>query len=247
MSDLRNFARERLRNIRKLGSDKKLRQLALKFLAQSSKYKYSYNFDWLGLPIIQFPQDIMAMQEIIWKVKPDLIIETGVARGGSIIFYASLLEMLGGKGKVVGIDIDIRQHNKKRIMSHPLYKSKKRIILLEGSSTDSRVLEKVRKIARGKKRILICLDSDHTHDHVIKELELYSPLVSKGSYIVVFDTDIEQLPASLFVGKPYSKGNSPQIAADVFLAKNNNFIADKQITDKFLITVATGGYLKRIM
>jgi cephalosporin hydroxylase len=246
MDDFKQFEETRAKNVRDLGTDEALKLIARQFLIQSSRHGYSYNFDWLGLPIIQFPQDILAMQEIIWKVKPDLIIETGIARGGSIIFYASLLEMLGGKGKVVGIDIDIRPHNKKKIKSHPLYAKKKRIVLIEGSSTDEKIIEQVKKLAKGKKRILVAFDSNHTYAHVRDELKAYAPLVTKGSYVVVFDTVIESLPEDLLLNRPWRKGNNPKNAVDQFLKHNFNFVIDKDIEDKLLITVSPSGYLKRI-
>ncbi len=246
MDDFKQFEEQRAKNVRDLGTDEALKLIARQFLIQASRHNYSYNFDWLGLPIIQFPQDIIAMQEIIWKVKPDLIIETGIARGGSVILYASLLEMLGGKGKVVGIDIDIRPHNKAKIKAHPLYKKKKRIVLLEGSSTDEKIVEQVRKLAKGKKRILVALDSNHTYSHVRDELKAYASFVTKGSYLVVFDTVIEILPEDLLLNRPWRKGNNPKNAVDQFLKNNLDFVSDADIDNKSLITVSPSGYLKRI-
>lgn len=242
MSDFRKFARERKDNIKLMSANIGLKSLAVKLFAEATNHKYSYNFDWLGLPIIQWPQDIVAMQELIWKAKPDLIIETGVARGGSIAFYASMLELLG-RGRVIGIDIDIRKHNRQKIRTHPFYK---RITLLQGSSTDPKVLEKVKKIAAASQRVLVCLDSNHTHNHVLRELELYAPLVSKSSYIVVFDTVVEHLPTSLFNGKPWSRGNNPKTAVAQFLKYNHNFVSDNDIENKLIITTSPAGYLKRI-
>ena len=161
------------------------------FIFQSINSKYSYNFSWLGRPIIAYPQDMIAMQEIIWRVKPDLIIETGVAHGGSIVYYASLLELLGGDRMVLGIDIDIRQFNRELIESHPM---SKRIILIQGSSTSDTTVNSVKSIVKGYKNILVCLDSNHTHDHVYRELKVYSEFVTLNSYMVVFDTIIEHLP-----------------------------------------------------
>lgn len=244
--DFKQFEDQRAKSIRDIETDEALRLIARQFLIQSSRRGYSYNFDWLGVPIIQFPQDMIAMQELIWKTKPDLIIETGVARGGSIVFYASLLEMLGGKGKVVGIDIDIRPHNKSKIKSHPLYKKNKRIVLLEGSSTDEKIIEQVKKLAKGKKRILVALDSNHTYAHVRDEIKAYSPFVTKGSYLVVFDTDIEYLPEDLLLNRPWRKGNNPKNAVDQFLKHNTDFEVDHSIDYKLLISVAPGGYLKRV-
>lgn len=204
--------------------------------------QYSYNFDWLGLPIIQYPQDIMAMQEIIWRVKPDLIIETGTARGGSAIFYASTLKLLGG-GKVVSVDIDIRGHNRSAIRKHFLSPF---IILIEGSSIAASTLQKVENIANKAKKVLVTLDSLHTHEHVLAELELYSKFVTRGSYMVVFDTVIGNLPQKHSFDKPWGKGNNPKTAVDEFLKNRPDFIMDKSIENKLLLTVAPGGYLKRI-
>lgn len=242
MDPIQRFKKEKQENIQKLAKDRVLKSLTTKFLYDSTKYKYSYNFEWLGRPIIQFPQDIMAMQEIIWEVKPDLMIETGIAHGGSLIFYASLLELIG-RGEVLGIDIDIRKHNRKEIEKHKMFK---RIKMIEGSSVDKKVIKKVKKIVQKHKKIMVCLDSLHTHEHVLKELNLYSKFVSKGSYLVVFDTIIEYFPKGFFKNKPWDKGNNPATAVKEFLKKNKNFIADKNIENKLLITCAPGGFLKRV-
>ncbi|NGX57102.1 MAG: Rhamnosyl O-methyltransferase [Candidatus Anoxychlamydiales bacterium] len=219
-----------------------LKKLQKNLLIRAIKTKYTYNFRWFGLPIIQFPQDIIAMQEIIYKVKPDLIIETGIARGGSLIFYASMLEILG-KGTVLGIDIDIREHNRKALEKHFLFK---RIKMFEGSSTDLNIFEQVKKIASNNNKILVALDSNHTHSHVLKELELYSSLVSKDSYLVVFDTSIEDVPDDMFPNRPWDKKNNPKTALKEFLSKNDRFIIDKTFEEKLLITANIDGYLKCI-
>lgn len=245
MDPVKQFQKEREENIRNLGSNNYLKELAINFICETAKYKYSYNFDWLGRPFIQIPQDIVAMQEIIWKVKPRLIIETGIAHGGGLIFYGSLLELIGNDGIVLGIDIEIRPWNKKAIEEHPIYK-KGRIMMIEGSSISSDVVDKVYKIAEGRKPVLVALDSLHTHEHVLKELELYSPLVGKGSYIVVFDTIIEYMPDELFKDRPWSKGNNPKTAVDEFLKKTDRFVPDMEIENKLLITTNPGGYLKCI-
>ena len=217
-----------------------LQELTNQWFVESCKYKYSYNFSWMGRPIIQFPQDIMAMQEIIWQVKPDLIVETGIAHGGSLIFYASMLELIG-EGQVLGIDVDIRQHNRVEIEQHPMFK---RITMIEGSSIDEEIAKQVYDLAKGKSRILLVLDSNHTHDHVLKELELYSPLVTKDSYLVVFDTVVEDMPEDFFPDRPWGKGNNPKTAVWEFLKTNKRFEVDKDIEAKLLITVAPDGYLK---
>ncbi len=240
MNPIEQFKIEREKNIKKLSQNKKLKKLAIDFFIDSWKSKYSYNFNWLGRPIIQYPQDIIAMQEIIWEVKPDLIIETGIAHGGSLIFYASMLELIG-KGEVLGIDIDIREHNRKEIEKHKMFK---RIKMIEGSSTDEKLIKKVEKIVKKHKKVMVCLDSLHTHEHVLKELELYSPLVTKGSYLVVFDTAIEDMPDDMFPDRPWGKGNNPKTAVWEFLKTNDRFVIDKDIENKLLITVAPDGYLK---
>ena len=229
--------------IEKMSKNKKLKNQTNEWIKTSALHQYSYNFTWLGLPIIQYPQDIIALQEIIWKIKPDLIIETGIARGGSLIFSASLLEIINEGGEVLGIDIDIREENKRAIENHPL---NKRITMLEGSSTNKKIAEKVYKIARNKKRILIILDSNHTHEHVLEELNLYAKLTSVGSYCIVFDTIIEDMPEGSFPNREWDKGNNPKTAVWEFLNQNDRFVIDKKIENKILITVAPDGYLNRI-
>ena len=241
MDKFEEFRKECANRVKSYESDKMLRESSKAFLDESVRTKYSYNFSWMGRPIIQYPQDIIAMQEIIWHVKPDFIIETGIAHGGSLIFYASMLELLGGEGKVLGIDIDIREHNRREIEKHPMFK---RITMIEGSSVDERVIETVRKYAQGKKRVLVCLDSLHTHDHVLRELEAYSLLVTRGSYCVVFDTIVEDLLDEYSKDRPWGKGNNPKTAVRAFLKKNDRFVIDKKIENKLLITVAPDGYLK---
>ncbi|WP_460373667.1 cephalosporin hydroxylase family protein [Methanocalculus sp. MC3] len=216
-------------------------------MCASTLPKYSYNFSWLGRPIIQYPQDIVAMQEIIWQVKPDLIIETGIAHGGSLIFSASMLELnalCGGPAdaEVLGLDIEIRPHNRKAIEEHPL---SRRITMIEGDSTEEDVIAQVHQKAREHRTILVCLDSNHTHEHVLKELRAYAPLTSVGSYCVVFDTLIEDMPEGSFPDRPWGKGNNPKTAVWEYLKDHDEFEIDEMIENKLLITVAPGGYLKR--
>jgi len=214
-----DFEKERKENIKNLSENENLKLISTKWIESVSRFNYSYNFDWLGRPIIQFPQDIIALQEIIWNVKPDLVIETGIARGGSIIFYASLLELIGKNGLVIGVDNDIREHNKAEIEKHSMYK---RIKLIEGSSIDKKVVDKVYEHAKDKKNVMVILDSNHTHEHVLNELNLYSPLVTKGSYLVVLDTVIEDMPENFFKNRPWGKGNNPKTAVLEFLKNNND-------------------------
>jgi len=242
MDPIQEFKDFREKNIIATGQNKKLQKLSKEFIVEAERQKYLFNFHWQGRPIIQFPQDMMALQEIIFDVKPDLIIETGIAHGGGLIFYASMLELLG-KGEVVGIDIDIRKHNRKEIEKHRMFK---RIKMIEGSSISKEVADQVAKIAKKHKKVLVCLDSTHQHDHVLKELQTYSKFVSKGSYIVAMDTIVELTPKGFWKDRPWDRGNSPATAVSSFLQKNKNFIIDKNIDDKLLITSCPGGYLKRI-
>ncbi len=237
------FAEKCKKNIDNMASDEAILKKTNDWICLTSKYKYTYNFKWLGRTIIQFPQDMIAMQEIIWEAKPDLIIETGIAHGGSLIFYASMLELLGGDGQVLGIDIDIRKHNRVEIEKHPMFK---RITMIQGSSIDNGIAQQVYDFARDRKQVLVVLDSNHTHKHVLRELQLYSPLVTKGSYLVVFDTVIEDMPEDFFPDRPWGKGDNPKTALWEFLKTNNRFEIDKEIENKLLITVAPDGYLKCI-
>jgi cephalosporin hydroxylase len=239
---VQEFVEERQHRINANGLNGRLRQAADAFNVESNRAQYSYNFSWMGRPIIQYPQDMIAMQEIIWNVKPDLIIETGIAHGGSLIFYASLLELIG-KGEVLGIDIDIREHNRREIESHPMIK---RIKMLQGSSIDVSLVAEVKKYAEGKGTVLVCLDSNHTHSHVHDELKFYSPFVSPGSYLVVFDTIVEDLPDNYLPGRSWSRGDNPKTAVQEFLKSHPEFIIDTDIDNKLLISVAPQGYLKRI-
>ena len=243
MNQTEQFRQECLDRIKANGENGPFLGAALAFMKESTLPKYSYNFTWLGRPIIQYPQDMIATQEIIWQVKPDLIIETGIAHGGSLIFYASMLELLGSDGEVLGIDIDIHEHNRVEIEKHPMFK---RIAMIEGSSVDEKIAKQVYGFAKDKKQVLVFLDSMHTHDHVLKELQLYSPLVTKGSYLVVFDTIIEDIPDDFFPDRPWGKGNNPKTAVWEFLKTNDRFEIDREMENKLLITVAPNGYLERV-
>jgi cephalosporin hydroxylase len=244
MSDpIQDFKKECEDRIQRNGENSSLIDAAAAFNVASNSAQYSYNFSWMGRPIIQYPQDMIAMQELIWQVQPDLIIETGIAHGGSLIYYASILELIG-RGSVLGIDIDIRAHNRKEIERHPMFK---RIKMIEGSSIAEDMAQQVRSYAKGKESIMVCLDSNHTHEHVLEELKLYAPLVTKGSYLVVFDTIVEDLPEGYFSQKrPWGISNNPKTAVKEFLATNRDFEIDRSIDNKLLISVAPGGYLKRI-
>ncbi|GAC20818.1 cephalosporin hydroxylase family protein [Paraglaciecola arctica] len=238
-------------------SDGLLKQTNMWFTL-ANEFKYSYHFTWQSRPIIQYPQDIVAMQEIIWEVKPDLIIETGIAHGGSLIFSASMLAQLDmceaiesgkmldpkkSKRKVLGIDIDIRAHNREAIEAHPM---SSRIEMIQGSSIDPDIIAQTKAFAANYSRVLICLDSNHTHDHVIAELNAYASLTSVGSYCVVFDTIIEDMPENMFPDRPWGRGNNPKTAVWEYLKSHSEFEIDKSIQNKLLITVAPDGFLKRI-
>lgn len=239
---IQEFIDERRHRITSNGTNNKLQHAADAFNLESNKAQYSYNFSWMGRPIIQYPQDMIAMQEIIWSVKPDLIIETGIAHGGSLIYYASILELIG-KGDVLGVDIEIREHNRKEIEAHPMFK---RISMIEGSSLDNGTVEKVAQVAKGKGTVMVCLDSNHTHSHVLDELKLYSPFVSAGSYLVVFDTIVENLPDNYLPGRAWARGDNPMTAVDEFLKSHPEFVIDIDIDNKLLVSVAPRGYLRRI-
>lgn len=228
------------------------------FMKSTIEAMYSYNFSWMGRPIIQYPQDMIAMQELIWEVKPDLVIETGIAHGGSLIMNASYLAMLdycdaiesnttldpsAPKRRVLGIDIDIREHNKKAIKAHPM---SNRIDMIQGSSIDKEVIDKVHDYAKDYNSILISLDSNHTHEHVLAELKAYAPLTSKNSYCIVFDTVVDDLPTDTFNDRPWGVGNNPKTAVWEYLKENDQFIIDKHLENKLLITVAPDGFLKRV-
>jgi len=253
-----SFENDVKQRMKQNGSDKILQMTSKNFLNSSIQAQYSYNFSFLGRPIIQYPQDMVAMQELIWAVKPDLIIETGIAHGGSLIMSASMLAMLDycdavqagipltpseSKRKVLGVDIDIRAHNRTAIEAHPMAHL---IDMIEGSSIADEVIAQVHAVTSGYQRIMVCLDSNHTHDHALAELEAYAPLVSKNSYCVVFDSVIEDLPEGACPDRPWGKGNNPKTAVWEYLKTHKEFEIDESIHNKLLITVAPDGYLKRI-
>jgi cephalosporin hydroxylase len=244
MDPINQFKQERVADIADMGCDEELKKKSLDWMLHADKYKYTYNYSWMGRPIIKYPSDIVATQQIVWDVKPDLIIETGIAHGGSLILSASLLELIGGPGRVLGIDIDIREHNRKEIEAHPMMK---RIDMIEGSSVADDVMARVRAAAAKAKCVMVFLDSLHTHDHVLKELELYAPLVSVGSYLVLPDTFIEYFPKGYYAhNRPWDVGNNPMTALRAFLEKNKDFEIDRELCDKLMITEAFDGYLRRV-
>ena len=258
MGEHEDFLLARASAIRGLGNDSGLKELGVRFVLDTAKFSYSYNFEWMGRPIIQVPQDIMAMHELIWRVKPDLIIETGIAHGGSLAMSASMLALLDysdavssntivdpskSKRKVLGIDIDIRAHNRLAIEQHPMSHL---IQMMEGSSIAPKIVQEVQQVARDYERIFVCLDSNHTHEHVFAELQAYAPLTSVGSYCVVFDTIIEDLPANMFPDRPWGVGDNPKTAVKEYLSSHSEFEIDEDIQNKLLVSVAPNGYLKRV-
>lgn len=258
MSEIKSFKEEVDINISRLGRDLDVQALSRVWVREVSRHKWAYNFSWLGRPAIQFPNDAWALQELIWQVKPDLIIEAGIAHGGSLIFSASILALLDlcdavnagtvmdptkSNRKVLGIDIDIRTHNKEAIIKHPL---SSRIEMIEGSSIDPEIISRVHSVAENHKVIMVILDSNHTHDHVLAELKAYAPLTSIGSYCCVFDTLVEDMPEEMSLDRPWGPGNNPKTAVWEYLKSNEEFSIDKLIEHKLLITVAPDGYLKRI-
>ena len=258
MSPEEQFALERLQRLEEYSEDARLKSLAHDWVFHSMQQKYLYNFDWLGRPIIQYPEDMVAIQELIWKVKPTLVVETGIAHGGSLFLSASMLAMLDyceaveagttldprkSRRRVVGIDIDIRSHNRSAIEEHPLSGL---ITMVEGSSVDRHVIDEVHQLAAGHETVMVFMDSNHTHEHVLGELNAYAHLVTKGSYCVVFDTFVEDMPPKYFPDRPWDKGDSPKTAVREYLKLHSEFEIDKSIDNKLLISVAPDGYLLRI-
>ena len=259
MSEESEFEQEVRANVEALGKDKQLQQDTLNWMIRAGgDYKYSYNFSWLGRPIIQYPQDMVGLQELIWKIKPDLVIEMGIAHGGSLILNASLLALLEyceaaetgsmldtsrARRRVLGVDIDIRDHNRAAIEAHPM---SGRIDMIQGSSIDADTISQVQDCARNYETVLVILDSNHTHDHVLAELEAYAQLASVGSYCIVFDTLVEDAPDEYFTDRPWGKGNNPKTAVWEFLKSHPEFEIDKEFENKLLITVAPDGFLRRL-
>lgn len=241
MDPVQQFRADVEDNIRRQAEDKDLQAFSRIWLREVARYRYTYNFTWLGRPVIQVPQDLMAVQEVIWRVRPEVIVETGVAHGGSLIFHASMLELLGGSGRVIGIDIDIRSHNRKAIEEHRM---SSRIQLIEGSSIDPLVVERVAESVGDSQPVLVILDSNHTHDHVLAELQAYSPLVRRGSYLIVFDTGLDYALAEHSNDRPWGPGNNPLTAVRAFLETCDRFEVDERIDAQLLISVAPSGYLR---
>lgn len=258
MNAYEKFKSECASEIEEIGKNGAVTKLTNEWMTSVNLLKYSYHFEWLGRPIIQYPQDMAAMQELMWTIKPDLIIETGIAHGGSLIFSASMLAMLDmceaiesgekldpkvSRRKVLGVDIDIRAHNRAAIEAHPMAS---RIQMIQGSSIAPEIIEQVRAVAANYSRILVILDSNHTHDHVLAELQAYAPLASKESYCIVFDTVVEDMPKEMFPDRPWGPGDNPKTAVWEYLKTHPEFQIDKEMQNKLMITVAPDGYLKRV-
>ncbi|NDE80100.1 MAG: cephalosporin hydroxylase [Actinobacteria bacterium] len=252
------FAEERRERIRDFATEPTLNKLSHEWVFHSMQQKYLYNFDWLGRPIIQYPEDMVAVQELVWLVRPTLIIETGIAHGGSLVLSASMLALLDyceavengqvldpkkTSRRVIGVDIDIRSHNRRAIENHPLSHM---ISMVEGSSVERGTVDAVRRLAQGHECVMVFLDSNHTHAHVLQELKDYGTMASVGSYCVVFDTFVEDMPPKYFPDRPWDKGNSPKTAVHEFVSEDDRFVIDRAIDQKLLITVAPSGYLKRV-
>lgn len=258
MDPIQRFEDEARSRTEAFGRDSQFQALSRDWLEASMSRQYVYNFHWLGRPIIQYPQDMVAMQDLIWRVRPELVIETGIAHGGSLVLSASMLAMLDmcdaietgttldprvSRRKVLGIDIDIRDHNRAAIEAHPM---SSRIQMIQGSSIAPDVVAQVQAVAADYNRVLVCLDSMHTHDHVLAELEAYAPLVSLNSYCVVFDTFVEDMPPRFFQDRPWDVGNNPKTAVHKYLETHKEFKIDKLIENRLQVTVAPDGFLKRV-
>ncbi len=239
--DRREFELQKRANALAMAKDEGLAKLAVEVFERSDRYDFSYQWSWLGVPIIQLPNDVVATQELIWEHRPQVIIETGIARGGSVLFYSSLLEIIG-EGRVIAVDIDIRSHNRAVIEAHPMAH---RVTMIEGSSTDSTVVDTVRALLEPGDRVMVVLDSNHTHDHVLAELEAYAPLVTPGQFLIVADTVIEEIPPQDHRPRDWGPGDNPKTAVDAFLAVHRDFELDPYVNAKLLMTSSRGGYLRK--
>lgn len=259
LDPINEFKKEVSEIIEAQSNNERFKEISEEWIVNSFESKYEYTFRWMGRPIIQYPQDIIAMQEIIWDVKPDLVIETGIAHGGSLIFYSSMMKLLDislnrkNRGHVVGVDIDIRQHNRKEIEAHPMYEG---ITMIEGSSIDKAIVDQVRDIAEDYSNVLVVFDSNHTKDHVFNECKMYADLVTIGSYMVVMDTitgmyyeriNKEGIALKPHLKRPWTYGNTVADGLREFLQCDNRFVVDSVIDNKLMISSTPGGYLKRII
>lgn len=235
-----DFEADKRRNAQAQYRDQRLRKQSLDFIVESDKYGYGYQWTWLGLPIIQMPQDILVTQEIIWQTKPDVVIETGIAWGGSVALYASLLQLIG-KGTVVAVDLNLMDHVEAQIMALPF---SERIQLYKGSSTETSMRQKIAAHVKPGQSVMVLLDSNHTHDHVLEELKLYAPLVTEGQYLVVSDTVVEDIPVQDHRPRPWGPGNNPKTALQAYLAQSDRFVVDEMIDSKLLLSYTPQGYCR---
>jgi cephalosporin hydroxylase len=235
------FEARKLRDIAAMAADSAFRAAGRDWLVRSIQHRYTYNFRWLGIPIIQYPEDIIAMQELIWHVRPRVIVETGVARGGSLVFYASMLRLLDNDGLVIGVEVALMPENRAAIESHP-FASQIRIV--DGSSVASGTIAEVQQITGERAPILVILDSHHTHDHVLQELRAYAPLVKRGSYLVVFDTVVDDLPSDVLGERPWGPGNNPKTAVHAFLNETDRFEIDRSFDRRLQLSCCPEGFLR---
>jgi cephalosporin hydroxylase len=243
MNPARDWLEDREKQIDAMANDAELHDRTRAWSQRAIDHRYTYNFTWLGRPVIQYPQDLIALQEIIWRTTPDLIIETGVAHGGTLVFIASMLELLGGSGRALGVEIDLRAHNRAALDEHPL---RHRFDVIDGSSIAPDTIGRVHAAARGAQRVMVMLDANHTCEHVLAELEAYGPLVTPGCYMIVYDTDIDDLPPGSFPDRPWDIGDSPGAAVDRYLAAHDKFEIDARIAAQLQITCCSKGYLRRL-
>lgn len=241
MFDREEFERSKIETANAQGQDASLCRIAQDFVIAADRHGYGYQWTWLGMPIIQLPADIVATQEIIWQTKPDVIIETGIAWGGSVVMYASLLQLIG-KGRVIAVDTVLPEKNRTQIMKYPF---SNRISLIEGSSSDEAVVAQVKSLVGPNESVMLLLDSNHTHQHVLDELRLYAPLVTKGQYLIVSDTIIEDIPPQNRE-RPWGVGNNPKTALRAYMQETAAFEVDEHVNNKLLATYTPGGYLRRI-
>ena len=245
MNEVEKFRDESFQRNLASQQDSELFDKSIEWMRLADEYKFTYNFTWMGIPIIKFPNDMIVQQEIMARVRPDLIIETGVAHGGSVVFSAAMQDMLGIDGKVIGIDIDIRKHNRVEIEKNRFFS---RIELIEGDSTSEEVLTRVNSYVNQAKKVLVILDSLHSHSHVLNELRSYSKFVSVDSYVILPDTFIEFFPKGYYSkNRPWDVGDNPYTAMQVFLDESSGFEIDPEFARKALITETIDGYLKRVI
>ena len=235
-----DFEADKRRNARIQSQDRILRDIARDFIIQSDKCGYGYQWTWLGLPVIQMPQDIVLTQEIIWECKPDVIIETGIAWGGSVVLYASILQLIG-KGKVVGVDLNLMDHVTAQIMAYPF---SERIHLYKGSSTHPDIVARVRSHIEPGQSVMLLLDSNHTHEHVLAELKLYAPLITKGQFLIVSDTVVDDIPPQGHRPRPWGPGNNPKTALVSYLKSTDRFVVDDYLNSKLMLTYSPEGYCR---